>query len=222
VKITAIDIIKNGVFNKMKLFTFISLFILFYLKVLRPWQLSWGPTDDEVNGTMSGDHIVQKPNFVATRAVSIEAPPTEVWKWIVQIGSGRAGFYSIDFIDNANVPSSRDILPKYQRIEQDYFIPFTPNQKNGMWVKDYREAEYILWWDRKENGTWSWFLRQTEAGSTRLITRLRTKYDFSFPWMIYYIFYDFGDIIMMSKCMLGIKERAEKSLFDRRIKSGRY
>jgi hypothetical protein len=194
----------------MQLFIFVTIFVIFYLKILRPWQLRWGATDDEVKCTMPGDDLVQKPNFVATRAVSIAAPPAEVWKWIIQIGSGRAGFYSIDFIDNANEPSSRDIIPKYQRIEQDYFIPFTPNQKNGMWVKDYREPEYILWWDRKGNGTWSWFLQQTEAGNTRLITRLRTKYDFSFPWIIYYIFYDCGDIIMMSKCMLGIKERAEK------------
>jgi hypothetical protein len=208
----------------MQLFTFVSTFatfiVLFYLKILRPWQLRWGATDDEVKCAIPGDDIVQKPNFVATRAVSIKAPPTEVWKWIIQIGSGRAGFYSIDLIDNANVPSSRDILLKYQRIKQDYFIPFTPNQKNGMWVKDYRESEYILWWDRKGNGTWGWFLQQTEAGNTRLITRLRTKYDFSFPWIIYYILYDFGDIIMMRKCMLGIKERSEKNLFDRRIESG--
>jgi hypothetical protein len=207
----------------MQLLIFVTILLLFivlcYFKLLRPWQLCWGSTDDEIKRVMSGDEIVQKPDFVATRAVSIEAPPTEVWKWIVQIGSGRAGFYSIDFIDNANVPSSRDVLPKYQRIEQDYFIPFTPNQKNGMWVKDYRESEYILWWDRKGNGTWGWFLQQTGASNTRLITRLRTKYNFSFPCIIYYIFYDCGDIIMMSKCMLGIKERAEKSLFDRQIES---
>jgi hypothetical protein len=204
----------------MKLFIFVAIFMILYLKILRPWQLRWGATDDEVNCAMLGDDIVQKPNFVATRAVSIEVPSTEVWKWIVQIGSGRAGFYSIDFIDNASVPSSRDILSKYQRIDRDYFIPFTPNQKNGMWVKDYQEPEYILWWDRKGNATWVWFLQQTEAGNTRLITRLRTKYDFSFPWTIYYIFYDIGDIVMMSKCMLGVKERSEDNLFDRRIESG--
>jgi hypothetical protein len=198
----------------MSAFTFIIASILFFLVLsyfifFRPWQLRWGATDDEVKFTLSSDDIVQKPNFVATRAVSIKAPPAEVWKWIIQIGSARAGFYSIDLIDNANVPSSKNILPEYQKIEKDYFIPFTPNHKNGMWVKDYQESEYILWWDRKGNATWGWFLRQTKAGETRLITRLRTKYDFSFPWIVYYIFYDFGDIIMMSKCMLGIKERAE-------------
>jgi hypothetical protein len=205
----------------MHLFTFVIIPILFilvllYFTFLRPWQLRWGATDDEINHAMTGDNIVKKPNFVATRAVSIKAPPTEVWKWIVQIGSGRAGFYSIDLIDNNNVPSSRNILPKYQKIEKDYFIPFTLDQRNGMWVKDYQEPKYILWWDRKGNAIWGWFLRQTEAGKTRLITRLRTKYDFSFPWILYYILYDFGDIFMMSKCMLGIKERAENNLFDRK------
>lgn len=192
-------------------FLLASFLIILYFFVIRNWQLTWGATKAEINQSLIGDDIVQKPHFIATRAMPIEASPTEVWKWIVQIGSNRAGFYSIDLIDNANVPSSRNILPEYQKIGKDYFIPFTPNQKNGMWVKDYQEPEYILWWDRKKNGTWGWFLRQTEAGNTRLITRLRTKYNFSFPWIIYYIFYDFGDIIMMSKCMLGIKKRAEKN-----------
>jgi len=177
--------------------------------VIRPWQLTWGATKDEIGQSLIGDDIVKKPHFVATRAVTIKAPPAEVWKWIIQIGSARAGWYSIDLLDNANVPSSREILPEYQKIEIDYFVPFTPDQKNGMWAKDFKEPEYILWWDKKGNGTWGWYLHQNEAGETRLITRLRTKYDFRFPWIIYYIFYDFGDIVMMSKCMLGIKDRAE-------------
>jgi len=178
------------------------------------------PSKEETTRLLLGDDIVQKPHFIATRALSIKALSDEVWKWIIQIGFGRAGFYSIDFIDNANVPSSRNILPKYQKIELDYFIPFTADQKNGMWVKDYKEPEYILWWDHRGRGTWGWFLRQTQAGETRLITRLRTKYDFSFPWIIYYIFYDVGDIIMMRKCMLGIKERAEK--IDRKNGEGNF
>ncbi len=46
-------------------------------------------------------------------------------------------------------------------------------------------------------------------GNTCLITRLDTKYDLWFPQVIYYILYDLGGVIMMSKCMLGIKERVE-------------
>jgi len=79
-----------------------------------------------------------------------------------------------------------------------------------MWVKDFHHPEFILWWDRKSNGTWGWYLKELDIGHTRLITRLRTRYDFSFPWVIYYLIYDFGDIVMMRKCMLGIKQRAEQ------------
>lgn len=130
---------------------------------------------------------------------------------IIQIGSARAGWHSHDWIDNAGVESSHKILPGFQRIEDDYFIPFTPDQKNGMWVKRFLAPEYVLWRDRKGNAAWLWHLSQTGRGGTRLITRLHTRYDFSFPWIIYYLLYDFGDIIMMRKCLLGIKERAESN-----------
>jgi hypothetical protein len=61
---------------------------------------------------LTGDEIVLKPHFVATRAVTIDAPAAEVWRWIVQIGSARAGWYSLDWIDNAGVPSTQEILPE--------------------------------------------------------------------------------------------------------------
>jgi hypothetical protein len=179
-----------------------------YFLIIRPRSLTWGATIEEAGQPLPGDDIVRKPHFVATRAVLINAPASEVWKWIVQIGSARAGWYSIDRIDNSGVPSSREILPQYQKIETGYFIPFTPDQKNGMWVREYRRHEYIVWWDKKGNGTWGWYLTG-QGGRTRLVTRLRTKYDFSFPWVLYYLLYDVGDIVMMRKCMLGIKERAE-------------
>lgn len=194
----------------------VFLAVLCYFLLIRPWQLSWGSTKEERSQSLVGDDIVTQPNFVATRAVSINAPPAQVWKWIIQIGSGRAGWYSLDWIDNANVPSSRAILPEFQKIELDYFVPFTPDQKNGMWVKDFKEPDHILWWDKKGNGSWGWYLFKDQTGGTRLLTRLRTKYDFSFPWIIYYLIYDFGDIVMMSRCMLGIKERAEQASAVRR------
>jgi hypothetical protein len=182
-----------------------------YFFIVRPWTLNWGATKEEAALPLIGDDIVKTTHFVATRAVTIDAAPPEVWKWIIQIGSARAGWYSHDWMDNAGVPSSREILPEFQKIENDYFIPFTPDQKNGLWVKEYQEPDHILWWDKKGNATWLWHLTAIEHNKTRLITRLRTKYDFTFPWVIYYILYDIGDIIMMSKCMLGIKERAERA-----------
>jgi hypothetical protein len=203
---------------KRLLFAFfaVSSILSLYFTLIRRRLLTWGATKEEAKESLPGDDIVQKPHFIATRAVIINTPPSEVWKWLIQIGSLRAGWYSIDWIDNAGVPSTKKILPEFQNIEADYFIPFTPDQKNGMWVKDYQEFEYILWWDKKGMATWLWYLKEVSGGKTRLITRLRTRYDLSFPWIIYYALYDFGDIVMMRECLLGIKERAESNATEAR------
>src|SRR3712207_9232668 len=67
-----------------------------YLLYIRPRQLRWGATDEELERPMPGDEVVEHPTFNATRAVTIEARPEEIWPWIVQIGTSRAGWYSYD------------------------------------------------------------------------------------------------------------------------------
>jgi hypothetical protein len=195
--------------------TLIVLLILFllgsaYLLVIRPWQLKWGANERELKIDYPGDSIVKNPDFNAIRGITINAKPSDIWKWIIQIGSQRAGWYSIDWIDNAGKKSSEIIIPEFQNISVGQFIPFTPDQKNGMWVKEFVENNYILWIDDKGMATWTWHLSALNSNQTRLITKLRTKYTWKSIWILYYLIYDIGDIIMMSKCMKGIKKRSEK------------
>ena len=56
-----------------------------YLRFIRPWQLRWGATDEEVARAMPGDDVVKQPTFNATRAVTIQARPEEIWPWLVQL-----------------------------------------------------------------------------------------------------------------------------------------
>jgi hypothetical protein len=186
-----------------------GLALALYLFAIRPWQLRWGATDEEVARRMPGDDVVKRSSFVATRAVTVGAKPADIWPWILQIGSKRAGFYSIDWIDNAGIPSAEQIVPELQQMAVGDFIPMTPDGKNGMWVKDAEKNVYCLWWDKKGNSTWLWQLSPLDAEQTRLITRLRVVYEWTLPWVIYYLLQDVGDIVMMSKCLLGIKRRAE-------------
>lgn len=188
----------------------IALLSLSYLLILRPWHLRLGATDTEVKMSLPGDSLVVNPDFNATRGITIQSTPNNIWKWIIQIGSKRAGWYSIDWIDNAGIPSSFYIIPEYQKIEIGQFIPFTPDQKNGMWVKEFKEFNYILWTDKKGKATWLWYLYVDDKGNTRMLTRLRTKYVWKGFWIVYYIIYDFGDVVMMRNCMKGIKKRAEQ------------
>ncbi len=184
-------------------------FLAAYLVWIRPWQLRWGATDEEVERAMPGDDVVSCPTFNATRGVTVTGEPQDIWPWLLQLGTKRAGFYSYDRIDNAGIPSSERILPQFQQIKVDDFIPMTPDGKQGMWVKDFKTNEYILWRDNKGASTWLWQLSPLDDAHTRLITRLRVKYDWTLPWVLYYLVGDVGDIVMMRKCLLGIKRRVE-------------
>lgn len=70
----------------------------------RRWHMRWGATDDEVRASMAGDELLLKASFNATRAITIQALPENVWPWIVQMGYRRAGFYTYDIADNGGYP----------------------------------------------------------------------------------------------------------------------
>jgi hypothetical protein len=184
-------------------------FVLIVWMVYRPWALTWGSTDREIARTMPGDEVLSEPTFNATRAVTIEATPDEIWPWIVQIGYRRAGFYSYDSLDNDGIPSAERILPEFQNLEIGDTIPLSASAH-------VRVAELVpptlmvlvfevegTW----SSATWVWSLDPEDPSRTRLVTRLRADArDIRSR-----LFLDLGEIIMMRKCMLGIKRRAEKT-----------
>jgi len=75
---------------------------------------------------MPGDSIIPRPMASITHAITIKAPPELVWPWLVQMGAGRGGWYSYDFIDNGGNPSAISILPKYQEVACGDVFPATP------------------------------------------------------------------------------------------------
>jgi hypothetical protein len=146
-----------------------------YLRFIRPWQMRWGATDEEVQRSMPGDDVVKHPTFNATRAVTIQARPEEIWPWLVQIGCTRAGMYSYDWLDNAGIRSAQRILPEFQHLEVGDFIPMTPDGKQGMWVKAFEPNRWILWVAKEDQSTWFWGLYPQDERHTRLISRLRVR-----------------------------------------------
>jgi len=180
-----------------------------YVFIIRPWQLRWGATDLEVACTMPGDEFVENPTFSATRAVTINAPPEKIWPWLIQIGYKRAGWYSYDWIDNLGKPSADCLIPELQNLKEGDFIPMGPVESLGFNVHTIVPNQFMLWGE-PGGMSWLWYLNRIEQNKTRLITRVRLKYDWTHPVIIGYLFIDVGDIVMMRKCMLGIKARAEK------------
>lgn len=64
-----------------------------YVLWARPYQLRWGASDSEVKGSIPGDELHADPMFLATRAITIDGTPAEIWPWLVQMGYGRPGFH---------------------------------------------------------------------------------------------------------------------------------
>jgi hypothetical protein len=82
--------------------------------LVRRRHLRWGASDEEVAAFMPGDELVPEAQYVATRAVDVQAPPDEVWPWLVQVGADRAGWYSDDLLDHGGRPSDRVVRPEWQ------------------------------------------------------------------------------------------------------------
>ncbi len=83
-------------YNSWTVLLIVAVFITVYLSVLYPWINRWGITDAEVTMTLPGDGAAPGRVTTSTRGVTIHAPASEVWKWVVQLGQERAGFYSND------------------------------------------------------------------------------------------------------------------------------
>ena len=177
----------------------------------RRWHLRWGATDAEVASAMPGDELVPEPSFSATRAITIAAPPEDVWPWIVQLGTGRAGFYSYDLFDNAARPSADRILPELQTTRVGDWVPMSSkvNQTTAFKVKALEPNQWLLW--AKPHSTWAWQLTQVHGGRTRLVTRLKERYDWRSPGLALFtvILFELGDFPMMRRLLLGISSRAE-------------
>jgi hypothetical protein len=65
----------------------------------RPRMLRWGATTEEANEPLPGDDHTAHPRVQSTRAVTIDAVPEQVWPWLMQMGIGRAGFYTHDWVE---------------------------------------------------------------------------------------------------------------------------
>jgi hypothetical protein len=179
--------------------------------VYRRWHLRWGSTDEEVSGPFPGDDVVVDPTFNATRAVTVNARPDAIWPWITQMGYGRAGWYSYDLLDNLGRHSADKIVPSLQGVKVGDVVPMGPGGA-GLHVKDFASGEWLLWWDGAGRSTWLWSLTETAPAQTRLVTRIRMRYRWMHPSILFaLLLMEPWDFPMMRKCLLGIKQRAEST-----------
>lgn len=187
---------------------------------------TFGSTPFERRRRLHGDDIVPDPVVVTNHAITIDAPPADVWPWLVQMGWGRAGWYTARWVDRllfpANGPSAEAILPDLQGLAVGDFVPDgAPETRCGFIVEELvPERALVLhstshlpasWQDRAVLD-WSWAFDLTPIDGGR-----RTRYLFRSRWTTSPWWFTLGgtlgivpaDFVMSRDHLHGVKARAE-------------
>jgi hypothetical protein len=183
-----------------------------YPRLWRRQCLTWGATPGEVSRHMPGDDLLPRPDMLATRGITIEAPPGAIWPWLVQMGSGRAGAYTYDWIENLlglDMHNADQILPQFQDLKAGDVLP-AGSTGPRLRVEILEPGRALVL--RSEDGNWVWaFCLYPYDDVTRLVSRNRIATPGASPFARAFnlLVMEPGSLVMERKMLLGIKERAQ-------------
>jgi hypothetical protein len=169
--------------------------------------------------SLPGDGFIPAADGMFTHAITIRRPRSEVWPWLVQMGAGRAGWYSYDQVDNGGRQSVERIVPELQQIRVGDVFPGKPGVRDGFVVLAFEAERFlILGWPSPEGPpvvSWAFVLEEPESGCTRLIVRVRAgegyRPPFGLPQWAAQTLMPLGHAVMQRKQLLGIARRVETS-----------
>lgn len=175
---------------------------------------------------MPGDDFVSEPDYLTTRAITVNAPPEAIYPWLVQMGKGRGGLYSYDFLDRLfgfiDAPSSKVILPQFQHLKPGDAIPL--GRGAGFPVLDLKKDEYLLLGGTQDGFGWTWCtaLYPADDGTTRLVTRnWGGGLGGNWKGRIGMFVMDLAAFIMVRRWLVVLKGRAEGLAAEERLKAER-
>jgi hypothetical protein len=186
------------------------------------------PKADDEKASLPGDELLSDASAQVTHSITIMAPQEAVWPWLVQMGCSRAGFYSIDLIDNGGQPSAHEIHPDWQAVHVGQVFPAAPGSSEGFEVLaiepekslvlgglfdvrgnrqlPFRSARPEDYW----HVTWSFVLEPESATSTRLHVRARAAFSPSETFHVRWI--RPAHSLMQTTQLRNLKARAENQL----------
>uniref|UniRef100_A0A7D5H5B2 SRPBCC family protein n=1 Tax=Natrinema halophilum TaxID=1699371 RepID=A0A7D5H5B2_9EURY len=202
-----------------------------YHFVIRPWHRRWGSTTREARAPLPGDDLLPDATDQVTHAIEIDAPVEAVWPWLVQLGQGRGGFYSYDWLENAvgaDIHNADRIVPEYQTLEEGDVVRLAPadypvsSPESAPEVAHLETERTLVLRPPGESPAWTWafVLEPVADGSTRLLARTRSNPGrssigpfSSFPALqegVNYLFWEPAHFVMERGMLRGIRRRAEQ------------
>ena len=206
---------------------------IFLFPFLRGYRTRWGTTEAEASADLPGDGLVRNPKLSMTWGITINAPIEDVWPWVVQMGQGRGGFYSYQFLENitgCEIYNADRILPDHQHIPLETGVSLAPGMP--MSVTSHEEGSYYFLhvsmdmetmegFDPKQDSYpekymssgWGFYLQETGENQTRFLSRWLADYNPSIVNKIAFIpFLEPIGFVMGRKMLIGTKQRAEGKL----------
>jgi hypothetical protein len=191
-----------------------------YIFLARPLHLRWGTTDEESDEPLPGDDLIANASLTATRAITIRASADQVWPWLAQLGQGRGGFYSYDFLENligADIHSVDRIVPELQDIEVGDEVRLHPEV--ALEVAAVEQGRSLILHGGVPMGnspppydfTWTFVLRDGPDKTTRLLVRERYEYKRTWAPLIVEPT-EALSFVMSQKMLRGIRDRAERDV----------
>jgi hypothetical protein len=173
---------------------------------------NWGASPDEIDGPVVGDDLCPAARVVATRCITLAAPPDQVFPWLRQMGFRRAGWYSYDWLDNLGRRSATRIHPEWQDVVTGSRVPAGPMSFEAAIVEPPRA--FVLRVgpsktpSRRLQFVLAFELRAIPEG-TRLVTRVRIRVDVPGGRLVERLL-GTGDGVMVRKQLLNIARRIER------------
>jgi hypothetical protein len=205
---------------------------LIFQPVTRSHYRFWGATKEDKQRALPGDERVPDPMVLTTMAITINAPASEVWPWVAQLGQERGGMYSYELLENiarCQMRNADRVVPEWEMKvgdqmrmgPQGYPVNQVVALERGRWLlmagadlktgiaaplPQLGQATYI-------NYTWVLYLDERPDGTTRIIARTRLAYaprTFAAKLM-WEVFTDPIGCTMMRKMLLTLKQRVEQT-----------
>ncbi len=171
---------------------------------------TWGATVNEISASLDGDALIVDPGFSATRAITVDGPPERAFAWLAQMGTGRAGWYSYDLIDNFGRRSARHIDETWAVTTSCDQVPAGPITFVVASI-DAPSSLVLALRQRRVAGhtvsfTLAYDLQPTPGNRTRVVSRARALIDGPLSRLLHPVL-EFGDGLMVRRQLVGLQQR---------------
>ena len=163
------------------------------------------PLFGETARSFSGDDLVPHAKLVWQHGITIDAPPSKIWPWLIQMGCRRGGWYSYDGLDNGGLPSAERIVPVLQHVQADEIFPMSPTQHDTFVVRMVEPERALVLGDAAGGMSWAFVLEPLDQERTRLVSRVRATYDNPALALLFKVFWRPVHFAMQRKQLLNLK-----------------